>query len=363
MKLLNVELNTHSTSRSYPIIVSDSFQNLGDFIKKNENKCLIITDRNLEKLHLKSLHTAIQGLYKEVYVYSVPAGEDSKSLEQSKEIYEFLIQGEFCRDDAIIAFGGGVVGDLSGFVAATFMRGIQYIQVPTSLLAQVDSSVGGKTAVNVLKTKNVVGAFYQPQLVYINFTLLQTLPIEELRNGLVEVLVHAIIKDYDLFEYLEVNLDRILQLEPEVLEHLIIRNCTIKKEVVQRDERDKGERAILNFGHTYGHAIESVYDYKYKHGECVAIGIMGACYLAEQILKLDSSIRLRIRAVLERIQVFHSIQDCDKRQVLQFLSHDKKIVRDKVYFILPLKIGEVMKCEITDMQLVEEVLDTIIQES
>lgn len=259
----------------------------------------------------------------------------------------------------IFALGGGVIGDLVGFVAATYLRGIRYIQVPTTLLSQADSSVGGKTAVNFLHVKNMIGAFYQPIGVLINYNVLKTLPIREVRNGLVEVLVHAIIKDAGLFAYIEENLDKIMGLEPDVLENLIYQNCKIKASVVEQDERDNGERAILNFGHTYGHAIESAYQYKYRHGECVAIGIIGACCLAERMHLFKRAETLRIRRLLGRMQVLHTIHDCDTAEILKYIKYDKKGKGNVFCFILPDKIGNVKKYEIHDRGMIAEILDVL----
>lgn len=300
-------------------------------------------------------------LYLEVLFYVVEAGEQSKSLQAAGQIYEFLIKHAVCRTDVMITLGGGVIGDLGGFAAATFLSGIALIQIPTSLLAQMDSSVGGKTAVNHNKIKNVIGAFHQPVLVYINYSVLKTLPMEELKNGLVEIIVHAIIKDEILFHYIEDNLERILELDEGVMEELIYRNCRIKAEVVQRDEKDLGERENLNFGHTFGHEIESACDYKFRHGECVAIGIIGACYIAERLHFITSHETERIIRLIERLSVLPSIHDCDKEKVLAFIKHDKKAVDDKVKFILPRQIGMVEKYDIDNMQIVQEVLEELME--
>lgn len=358
MKQLNVELEQHS----YPIIVTSGFEGITQYIVRSSNKCVIITDQNVADWHLDTLCEYMKNVFEEVLFYIVEPGENSKSLKTAEAIYNFLQYNQICRSDTIITMGGGVVGDLGGFVAATFMRGIRFIQVPTSLLAQVDSSVGGKTAVNLKKTKNVIGSFYQPALVYINYSVLKTLPIEEIRNGLVEIIVHAIIKDEELFCFIEDNLDKIMELDFSVLEKLIYWNCNIKRDVVQRDEVDVGERAILNFGHTFGHALESYYDYKYRHGECVAIGIIGACYLAERMGLITKEVTTRIRQLIEHINVFPTLSDCNQEGILKFLLRDKKFTQGKIYFILPRKIGNVEKFEIQDMDLMKEVCSKIVKE-
>ena len=348
--------------RSYPIIISESFEKITGYIGNKRNQCVIITDSNVAEFHLESLKSAIANTYETIYAYTVPAGEESKSLEVAKQLYQFMIEHNICREDAILTLGGGVIGDLGGFVAATFLRGIQYIQVPTSLLAQVDSSVGGKTAVNMNQIKNIIGAFYQPSLVYINQSVLKTLPIEEIKNGLVEVLVHGIILDADLFSYIEQNLEKIYSLDESVMERVISWNCDIKKGVVQRDEKDLQERAILNFGHTFGHAIEGAYEYTYRHGECVGVGIIGACYIAEKLGLIDGVITKRIKNLLIRMRVLPQISDCNKQKILDFLMHDKKKSDHDIYFILPLKIGQVKKYKMQDVKLIEDILDVLVNE-
>lgn len=354
MKLLKVNMQ----ERSYPIVITNDFNSINEFYK-NRNKCVVVADENVERLHILELKGAIKDYFGEVLVCTVKPGEFSKSLETLKELYYFFLNNSICREDVVMSFGGGVIGDLAGFAAATYMRGIQLIHVPTSLLAQVDSSVGGKTAVNLLKAKNIIGAFYQPSLVFVNYNVLNTLPKSEIKNALVEMLVHAIIKDEKLFYYIEENLEKILELEPDIMEELIYWNCVIKKSVIERDEREQGERAILNFGHTFGHAIESAMEYRYKHGECVALGILGACYISEKLKFCDSSVTERIYNLLKRMKVLINIHDCDKAKVFRFLLHDKKATGGKINFILPVVIGEVVKCEIGDFSLIIDAFEKI----
>ncbi len=354
MKELKVNLKEHS----YPIVITEDFSLISKYAQ-NKNKCVIVADKNVEMLHIAELKEAVNKHFKEVLVYSVEPGEKSKSLDMSHRLYNFFIEHKMCRQDVVMSFGGGVIGDLAGFAAATYMRGIELIHVPTSLLAQVDSSIGGKTAVNLNQTKNIIGAFYQPSLVYSNYKVLKTLPKEEVKNATVEILVHAIIKDVELFRYMEENLDRILNLEPDIMEVLIAWNCDIKKSVIERDEKDLGERAILNFGHTFGHAIESAMDYRYKHGECVALGIMGACYISEQLGLCEDSLTLRIRNILNRIGALNNIQDCDQERVFHFLLHDKKVNCGNINFVLPIQIGEVVKHEMKDISLITDVFEKL----
>lgn len=356
------KLTIQTKESTYPIIISDKFYPPSECLQKRKVQCVIITDSHVEPLYLDALTASVKEIFSNIISYVFPAGEGSKSMNEVKNIYLHLIRNNVKREDVIIALGGGVTGDLAGYVAATYFQGIKLIQVPTTLLSQVDSSVGGKTAVNYMQVKNVIGAFYHPMQVQINYSVLRTLPMREIRNGLVEILVHAIIKDEDLFSFIERNLEKIERLNQEILEELIYRNCKIKGMVVERDERDLGERAILNFGHTYGHAIESAYKYRYRHGECVAIGIVGACYIAEKRKLLDHTVTKRIKDLLKRMQVLHTIHDCNKSEILEFIMHDKKIRGETICFILPSAIGHVKKYEIDDKAMIADVLDILSEE-
>jgi 3-dehydroquinate synthase len=248
------------------------------------------------------------------------------------------------RESIIVGLGGGVIGDLAGYVAATFMRGLPIVQVPTTFLAQVDSSVGGKVAVNLPEGKNLVGSFYQPFLVYIDLAVLKTLPVEEMEAGMAEVIKYGIILDKNFFEYLEENIGKLRELDLEVLERVVARCCKFKAGVVEKDEREKGLRSILNFGHTLGHALEALTDYKkYKHGEAVAIGMVGACRIAQEMGMFKKEERDRIENLIEkaglpgRIGVKLSVDD-----IIQILSLDKKVRAGKVRFVLPERMGKVV---------------------
>lgn len=353
------ELMVNLKQNDYSIIISDEFQRIPNTFCGIKKKCVIITDKNVEKLYMDRFFSEVSHSYGEVLTYVVEPGEDSKSIEEARKIYSFLVQNRINRDDIIITFGGGVIGDLGGFVSATYLRGIKYIQVPTTLLSQVDSSIGGKTAVNIMHVKNVVGAFYQPAFVLINYSVLKTLPVEEVRNGLVEILVHAIIKDPDLFEFIETHMDKIEMLEDEKIERLIYCNLMIKKRVLERDEREQNERVFLNFGHTYGHAIESYYGYQYRHGECVALGIMGAFYLAEELGYVEKVVSQRVKKVLQNMKVLHNIEDCNCDEVINLMLHDKKIKENTICFILPHVIGRVEKYETKNIDVITKVFERL----
>ena len=276
MRIVPVNLN----EKSYNIYIGHNLETtIIDFFKaqKYSQKALIITDTNIAPLYADSVKDLLTKAGFNAKIAIIPAGEQSKSLSVAETLYTQAIEHGLDRKSPIIALGGGVVGDLAGFIAATFMRGVPFIQMPTSLLAQVDSSVGGKVAVNHALGKNLIGAFYQPQAVFMDLEMMKTLPTREISTGLGEVIKYGFIYDHDFYTYLTEHQQEILQLKPEALIHIIARSCEIKADVVSKDECEAGLRAILNFGHTLGHAIEKETNYAiYNHGEAVAIGMVGA---------------------------------------------------------------------------------------
>jgi 3-dehydroquinate synthase len=279
-----------------------------------------------------------------VSYYEVPDGEEYKTLQSAAAIYDQMVDAGMERGSALVALGGGVVGDLAGFVAATYMRGVPLIQVPTTLLAQVDSSVGGKVAVNHSRGKNLIGCFYQPKLVFADLQVLKTLPEREIRAGMAEVIKYGAIWDSTFFTFLERQLDRILSLEPAPLMETVKRSCAIKAEIVSGDEREEGRRAILNFGHTIGHALESLTDYRvYRHGEAIAAGMAAAARLAVNRGLQDQADRERLVALLERTGLPVTFP-YPARDLLELLSHDKKVLEGRPRFVLPVKIGQAEIC-------------------
>ena len=247
------------------------------------------------------------------------------------------------RASAIIALGGGVTGDIAGFAAASYMRGIRFIQVPTSLLAQVDSSVGGKVGVDYKGSKNIIGAFHQPFFVYINLNTLQTLPKREFISGLAEVIKHGVIYDKAFFDYLEQNIEKVLNQDIETLKYVVRKNCAIKAQVVQQDEKEHGLRAILNFGHTIGHSIESVLLFSLLHGECVSVGMNAAAYIAARKNLLGQGDFDRMIKLLQRAGLPIQVNDIDVNRVYNEMLRDKKQVKNKLKFILPTSIGQVIQ--------------------
>src|SRR4030042_711431 len=274
MKKVKVGLGNNS----YEIRVGSGFlARIGLWLRHKgfTGKAVIITDSNVGPLYAGVLERSLANASFKVTVIEVPAGEEQKSLETAGSLYNRLAAAYAERTSPVLALGGGVAGDLAGFVAATYMRGVPLIQVPTSLLAMVDSRGGGKTAVDHGRLKNIIGAFYQPELVVADIDVLKTLPGEELSNGMAEVIKMAALKDRGFFEFLENNMARAMALNAGVLEEIVVKNAILKAEVVEKDEKETGLRTLLNYGHTIGHAIEAVSGFKIKHGQAVAMGMAG----------------------------------------------------------------------------------------
>lgn len=274
----------------------------------------------------------------------VKPGEDQKTLQTTRVLYDKLLEQHLERRSPMIALGGGVVGDMAGFVAATYLRGLPFVQCPTTLLAMVDASVGGKVAVNLPQGKNLVGSFYQPQLVVIDTDTLTTLPPRQLRCGLAECIKHAMIRDADLFQWIENRIEAILSLDPETMVELVERNVRIKSNVVMADEKENNVRAELNFGHTFGHAIEAITQYghdgSYQHGECVALGMVAASHLASSLGLCESSVINRLVKLLQAVGLPTSATNLPIDQLLDTMRLDKKVECGQIQLILPKQIGQ-----------------------
>ncbi|GAB6138828.1 3-dehydroquinate synthase [Halanaerobaculum tunisiense] len=354
METVGVDLE----DRSYQIkIGEDILQNLGDYLTELEigSKVLIITNPLVDSLYGQEVEQAISKAGFEVEKALIPDGEEYKSLATARDLYDQAVESGLDRSSTIVALGGGVVGDIAGFIAASFMRGINFVQVPTTVLAQVDSSVGGKVAVNHPQGKNLIGDFYQPQLVVADKKVLHTLEERELKAGLGEVVKYGVIWDEDFFSFLEQNKTDILNLERTALIHLIKRSCQIKAKVVAQDEREEGLRAILNYGHTVGHALEAVTNYqRYRHGEAIAIGMIAAAKLAGKLDLLDKSAVERHRKLLKDFGLPVSYQEISKDRIIKAMAKDKKVQNGVVRFILANQIGEVsITSDIADIKLRE----------
>lgn len=307
-------------------------------------RCAVITDATVGKKFAKTASDSLRQSGFESSLITVPAGENSKSLKCVQHCYDQLAAQRLERKSFIVALGGGVVGDLAGFVAATYLRGIPFVQIPTTLLAQVDSSVGGKTGVNLRAGKNLVGAFYQPRLVLCDLDTLKTLPEREFRAGLAEVIKYGIIYDAELFARLERDLSKILNRDEKVLAPVIARCCEIKADVVSQDETESGLRAILNFGHTIGHAIENSVGYgKFLHGEAISIGQVAAAKLSNRILALPQRDVERIENLFQQAGLPTRIKLNPAQQIKLFdaMRLDKKVSAGEIKFVLARKIGKV----------------------
>ena len=306
-------------------------------------RCAVISDRRVAPRYGRAVMRSLRGAGFEPVAITVPAGEAAKSLTTVRQCYDQLAAHRLERQSFIIALGGGVVGDLSGFLAATYLRGIPFVQVPTTLLAQVDSSVGGKVGVNLRAGKNLVGAFHQPRLVLCDLDTLGTLPGRELRAGLAEVIKYGIIYDAHLFARLERGLPRLLAREPKALAAVIARCCEIKAEVVGQDETEGGLRAILNFGHTIGHAIENISGYgKFLHGEAISIGQVAAAQLSTELLGLSGVELERITSLFTQagLPTHIKLSAPQRKRILAAMKLDKKVSGGEVKFVLVEKIGK-----------------------
>ena len=326
-------------------------------------RCAIITDTNVGRRYAKAAFNSLAAAGFSPSLIVVPAGETAKSLKTVQTCYDLLAAHRLERKSFIVALGGGVVGDLAGFVAATYLRGIAFVQVPTTLLAQVDSSVGGKVGVNLKAGKNLVGAFYQPRLVLCDLDTLKTLPEREYRAGLAEVIKYGIICDAKLFAQLERDLPKLLRRQSKTLATVVARCCEIKADVVGRDEREGGLRAILNFGHTIGHAIENISGYgKYLHGEAISIGQVITAKLSSELIGLSGRDAARVRDLFKRAGLPTSIRlNCTQRKkLLAAMKMDKKVSGGEVKFVLAREIGRVVRGQRVPEALVQQVLDEIV---
>ncbi|HTY36132.1 MAG TPA: 3-dehydroquinate synthase [Bacteroidota bacterium] len=345
--------------RSYPIYFGTGLASLfAPTCQKHgiPRRVVIVTDSNVARNYLAPLESNLRHFDFDVTSLVIPPGENQKSLQRSNSIFTYLLKQGVGRKAAIIALGGGVIGDLAGFVAATYQRGITLVQVPTTLLSQVDSSVGGKVAVNHPLGKNMIGAFHQPKFVWIDSETLTTLPSREIVCGLGEVVKYGIVFDSEFFAYLESNLDSIMKLSADSVLHIQSRCCELKAHVVSEDEREQGLRIVLNFGHTIGHALEAAGHYRsLKHGEAVLLGMAAESFVAKEMGILPSDVHERIVAMVRRFPMKTEKSVFAPSRILKSLKLDKKSVDGRPRFVLPSRLGEV--------QVVDEVPAPLIQSS
>lgn len=355
------EVRVNLKGEAYSIYIGQGILNrLGVVLNryKFSRKMAIVTNSIVNQLYGAALKDDLEAAGFEVLTIEIPDGESYKSLETAWTVYDKLIENRLDRRSAILALGGGVVGDLAGFVAATYLRGVPFIQIPTSLLAQVDSSVGGKVAVNHPMGKNMIGAFYQPKLVWTDLRTLKSLPQREFKSGLAEVVKYGVIADREFFKYLEKNTSRIMDLDLNALTKIVTRACTIKARVVEQDEKEKGLRMILNYGHTIGHALEMLTNFSvYKHGEAVAIGMMTAAKIAYKQGLLNKGALVRQENLLRQIGLPTLIEEkVEIEEILTALLRDKKVVNNKIRFVLPKELGKVIITDRVPSHVVHEAL-------
>jgi 3-dehydroquinate synthase len=343
MHTVNVRLG----ERSYDIVIGGSLDQAGEELQGLGfgKKMALVTNPSVKKLYGRRAVDSVKAAGFLVMSIEIPDGEQFKTLDWANCIYTALLINSFDRHSALVALGGGVIGDITGFAAATFMRGVPFVQIPTTLLAMVDSSVGGKTGVNHPMGKNMIGAFYQPRKVLMDLSVLNSLPKEELLSGLAEVIKYGVIRDATLFDYLGKNREKILMLDPGAMEYIIRRSCEIKAEVVSKDERESGLRAILNFGHTLAHAIETAENYTMRHGYAVAIGMVYAAQLAYKAGFCDASVPERVKDLILSYGLPVDLSTLSRKpsvtKIMDAMQVDKKAEGGKVKFVLPIKIGEV----------------------
>ncbi|MCI8606562.1 MAG: 3-dehydroquinate synthase [Hungatella sp.] len=327
----------------YDIVLDTAFDGLGSRLEAlgvRGRRVCVVTDSRVASLYLDQVRDILKAYCRQVVAYIFPDGEESKTLDTVEGLYEVLMENRFDRKDWLVALGGGVVGDLCGFGAATYLRGVSFIQIPTTLLAQVDSSIGGKTGVDVSSYKNMVGAFYMPRLVYTNVSTLLTLSDEQFSSGMGEVIKHGLIQDKAYYQWLLRNKDAIGRRELSVCMEMIAGSDEIKRRVVEQDPTEQGLRALLNFGHTLGHALEKQLSFSMLHGHCVGLGCLGAVRLS--ILKgyLDEDCLLGLRSLMESLGMPVKVEEILKENVVEDTKSDKKMDGDAIRFILLRSVGE-----------------------
>ena len=350
----------------YDILITRGFDEIAEELKlisiENKKIC-IVTDSQVGPIYAEQLQNIISPLCNKVCIYTIPAGECNKTLDQVKEIYAYLIQEKFGRKDLLFALGGGVVGDMTGYTAATYLRGIDYIQIPTTLLSQNDSSIGGKTGVDFDGYKNMVGAFKMPLLVYMNLNTLLTLDDRQFFSGFAEVMKHGLIKDEKFYVWLIENMYEICERNLDTLEEMIVRSCNIKKAVVEKDPTEQGERALLNFGHTIGHAIEKYKNFELSHGECISLGAVAAAYISWKREMITMEDYYEIRDMYVPFYLPISIDNIQPEEILALTKSDKKAESGTIKFILLNRIGKAVIDEtVTDEEILAAIKEIYFNE-
>lgn len=350
----------------YDIYIGRGLQEeLKSFFRKNDfsHQAMLVTDSNVGPLYGERVKKVLAEAGVTLHICTLPAGERTKTLSMIGELCSKAIEFGLDRYSPVIACGGGVIGDLAGFFAATYMRGVPFIQIPTSLLAQVDSSVGGKTGVNHYAGKNLLGAFYQPKAVFIDIDFLQSLPPREVSTGLGEIVKYGVISDASFFSFLEEHYSQLLQLEPETVLKTVKRACQLKAEIVEADEKEKGLRRILNFGHTIGHAIEKETRFsRYNHGEAVAIGMAAAAELSRGMGLTEKSYVNRLVVLLKKMGLPFKAEGCIADNIFADIFHDKKVVDGRVNWVLIKNIGDVVIRNDVPAEMVQHVIEECLED-
>lgn len=344
----------------YSIWLEEDFEQLSKAVEElgvRERKLCIVTDSQVGPLYAEAVRRELSKVCARVSVYTIEAGEEHKTLDTVKGLYEHLILEHFDRKDLLVALGGGVVGDLTGFAAATYLRGIDFIQLPTTLLSQVDSSIGGKTGVDFDSYKNMVGAFHMPRLVYMNLFVLRTLPKRQFASGMAEILKHGLIKNKEYFQWLLLNREDIENQRMEALLPMIAESLKVKRGVVEQDPTEQGERALLNFGHTVGHAVEKLKNFELSHGECVAIGAAAASYLSWKRGFISEEELQKICGGFASFALPGKVFGLSPEEVLLTTKSDKKMEAGSIKFILLRQIGEAFVDKtVTEQELLDAIL-------
>jgi 3-dehydroquinate synthase len=355
MRIVKIQTrdNTYNI-RIGPNLLNQTGQQLRDL--GFTDKVIIITDSIVNDLYANTVEDNLKQNGLEVSTLVIPPGENQKSLRTAANLYTKLCNVNAERSTPIVALGGGVIGDLAGFVAATYMRGIPLIQIPTTLLAQVDSSIGGKVAVNSGTLKNMIGSFYQPKLVISDISLLKTLDSRQIGNGLAEIIKYGIIRDANFFSYIENNIDSIRALNDGIVEEAIFRSVQIKTHFVELDEQDLSTRQILNFGHTVGHGIESASHFKISHGEAIALGMIAAIKISFNIGILEKAELIRLVSLIKYARLPFKMPSRKIDRIIESLSHDKKILNGRTRFILIEGIGNALMPQDIDIKTIEQAL-------
>ena len=353
-----VSVTVELGARSYTIRIGSGLLSDRRLIENviPSDQVLVVTNGSIAPLYLGPLQASLAG--REIAVCMLPDGEQHKTLATFTTVIDRLIEYKFRRDSCIVALGGGVVGDIAGFAAACYQRGVDLVQVPTTLLAQVDSSVGGKTAVNHPRAKNMIGAFYQPKAVIADTATLTTLPPRELGAGLAEIIKYGLIADAKLFAWLEEHIENLLALDAAALEFAIKRSCEIKAAIVAEDEREQGKRAVLNFGHTFGHALEAIGRYeRWLHGETVAIGMQMAANVSSKLGWLDRAEHERVARLLAKARLPQAAPGVAADDVLEHMQMDKKVARSGLRLVLLEGIGRAVLSPAPERTLLREAIE------